>query len=91
MQIKEKLESFLRMPWPSLTICCIKLAELYSWGIEWWEKNTEIFFDSLSWRKYFTQIAISLRGSKLTDETGPKDLTWLVDTWDFTSLFYFDR
>ena len=40
-------------------------------------------FESLSGKNYSTQIAISIKSSKITEEAGPKDLTRLTDTWDF--------
>ena len=44
------------------------------------DNNTEIFSESFSGRKYSIQIAISIKGSKITEKAEPKDLTWLSDT-----------
>ena len=39
------------------------------------DSNTEIFSESFSGRKYCIQIAISIKGSKITEKAEPKDLT----------------
>ena len=39
------------------------------------DNNTEIFSESFSGRKYSIQIAISIKGSKITEKAEPKDLT----------------
>ena len=60
---------------------------------EWNDGNTEIFFESISGRKYYTQIGISIKGNKIKEKAGSKDLTWSIPgalNKSFTSLFYFD-
>ena len=88
-QVKEKLRSFLRKLWRAFIDTFVHKIE---WtllmrnrmmGEQYWN-----ICDRLPGRKYFTQIAISIKGSKITEEVGPKDLIKLNKS--FTSLFYFD-